>query len=248
MTTPFRFAFASTLALALAACGGGDEATSGEAPSGEPIAAIPAPEGQSWVEVASETDEGGVVIGNPDAPLKLVEYASHTCGACANFSANGVPPLEADYVSTGIVSYEIRNLVRDPLDLTIATLARCGSPEGFHPLANQAWANLGQFFETAQANGGAIEAATQAPIEQRFVGIAEAAGLLDFFAARGISRDQARECLADPDAAQAILDRSQEQAEAMEITATPTFFLNGTRLDANQWDGIEPALQRAGAR
>ena len=63
------------LALGLAACQ--DEAAEGP-PRGEPIAAIAAPAGQSWVETAAETPEGGFRIGNPEAPLKLVEYASRT--------------------------------------------------------------------------------------------------------------------------------------------------------------------------
>jgi protein-disulfide isomerase len=46
------------------------------------------------------------MIGNPDAPLKLVEYASHTCGACATFAATGKPAIKDKYVSTGVVSFE----------------------------------------------------------------------------------------------------------------------------------------------
>jgi len=64
---------AVALPLALAACGGSDE---GGAPKGDAIAAIPAPAGQTWNDVASETPEGGIQVGNPDAPIKLVEYAS----------------------------------------------------------------------------------------------------------------------------------------------------------------------------
>lgn len=239
-------ALAAPLALALAACNSGtDEAG---ALSGEPIAAIPAPAGQSWLDVAAKTPEGGYVLGNPEAPLKLVEYASHTCGACAAFSATGAPVLDEKYISTGVVSYELRTLIRDPLDMTITVLARCGAPEAYHPRANQAWAALGQFGQTLNANGAAMEAAMSAPENERFVRIAQAAGLLDWFAERGLSRDQAQTCLADTANITALAEQSQQQTQELDITGTPTFILNGKKLDVNQWPQLEPLIQQAGAR
>ncbi len=237
---------AGTLALTLAACNTAEEAeTSLE---GEAIAAIPAPEGQSWVQTVNVSDEGGFVIGNPDAPLKLVEYASHTCGACALFSQTGASSLKQDYIPTGVVSLELRNLVRDPLDLTIAAMVRCGSPELMQPLSDQAWASFDQIMNNAQANGAAFQAASELPANQRFIGIAQAAGLIDFFAARGLSSDQARTCLADNASVEAIAAESQQNAIDDNVNGTPTFFLNGNRLDASQWAQLEPILQRAGAR
>ncbi|EDL48525.1 thioredoxin domain-containing protein [Erythrobacter sp. SD-21] len=248
MNRSIRFALAAPIALALAACNGGaEEGTAGDL-EGEQIAEIAAPDGSSWLETASGTEEGGFVIGNPDAPLKLVEYASHTCGACAMFAETGSAPLQEEYVASGRVSYEIRPLLRDPLDVTISTLARCGSPASFHALADQAWASLPEFGDALQSNAGAYEAAMNAPENERFVRIAEAAGLVDFFAARGISADQARTCLADGQAITAMAQKSSEQASADGVTGTPTFFLNGQRVEANQWTALEPILQRAGAR
>lgn len=234
------------LALSLVACNSSEEG--GDALSGEPIAEIPAPDGTSWTEVVNVTEEGGYLVGNPEAPLKLVEYASHTCGACANFSQEGAPVLKKDYVSTGVVSIELRNLVRDPLDLTIAALVRCGQPQNMQPLSDQAWGSLNDIFATVQQNNAQLEAAMQAPPEQRFIQIAEAAGLIDYFAARGLSSDQARTCLADSANIEAIAQRSQQQAQELGVNATPTFFLNGRKLEENQWPGIEPILQKAGAR
>ena len=248
MKSSLRFALAAPLALALAGCGDNAEESASTDLEGEAIAAIAAPDGSTWLETASTTEEGGFVLGNPDAPLKLVEYASHTCGACAYFAENGSIPLQENYVETGVVSYEIRPLLRDPLDVTISTLTRCGSPESFHALADQAWASLSEFGQALQTNGAAYEAAMSAPPETRFVQLAQAAGLIEFFAARGISADQARTCLADGDAITAMAQKSSEVASEAGVTGTPTFFLNGQRLDVNQWQGLEPILQRAGAR
>ena len=245
MPTFRRLAFAlaaAPLALALAACGS-DEG----APSGEPIAPIAAPAGTSWVETAAVTPEGGYVIGNPDAPLKLVEYASHTCPACAAFSVGGAAKLD-EYVEKGIVSYEIRNQIHNSIDLALAMLMRCGEPSAFHPLANQVWANLPAVMTRAQQDQAALDAAAQVPEAQRYQAIAEAAGLLDFFAARGVSRDQAMQCLANTDQAQQIATNSNTQSEELNVTGTPTFFLNGRMLTETGWEDVEAALQAAGAR
>ena len=60
---------------------------------------------------------------------------------------------------------------------------------------------------------------------------ADAAGLLDFFAARGVSRDKATQCLGDTAKAESILNASNTQSEELGVTGTPTFFLNGAKLD-----------------
>ncbi|MEM9501450.1 MAG: thioredoxin domain-containing protein [Pseudomonadota bacterium] len=235
---------ATPLALALAACS--DSGTGNEI-EGDAIAAIPAPDGTAWTDTVTVTEEDGYKIGNPEAPLKLVEYASHTCGACANFAATGKPGLKS-YIDTGVVSFEQRNLVRDPIDLSIATLVRCGQKENMQPLSDQAWAALNDIFANVQTNSAQYEASGELPVEQRFIAIGEAAGLINFFSARGLSADQARSCLADTTAIEKIADASNEQAEELGISATPTFLLNGQKLDVNQWGQLEPVLQRAGAR
>lgn len=236
---------ATPLALAVAACG---QSTEDGPPEGDAIAAIPAPEGQQWTEIAAATAEGGNVIGNPEAPLKLVEYASHTCSHCADFSDEASAPMREKYIATGVVSHEIRNLIRDPIDLSIAVLARCSGPQAFHPLAEQAWANFANIIDTVNANQEAYGAAMQSTGGERLQGVAEAAGLVDFFAARGISRDQAMQCLADEDTVTQLVEQTEEQATEHDITGTPTFFLNGRKLNVTTWEALEPILQNAGAR
>lgn len=243
-----RIAFATLaapLALALSACGGdaADELTSAEA-----IDPIAAPEGQSWTDVVEVSDANGYVVGNPDAPLKLIEYASLTCGACANFAQTGSDPLKDEYVSTGVVSFELRNQVHNVFDLTLAALVRCSAPESLQPLSHQVWTNFDQVMGNVQNAQPQLANVGQLPENQRFVAIAEAAGFFDFFAARGISRDQAAACLADSESVIAIGDRSDQQSEELGVTATPTFILNGRQLEERSWNDLEAVLQAAGAR
>lgn len=250
MTTFRRFAlmtFAAPLALGLAACGDSAPAD-GEVAESAAIAAIPAPAGQSWAETTTISDYDGYVLGNPNAPVKLVEYASHTCGHCADFSGQSAEALRDKYIASGVVSYEIRNQIHDPYDLVMARLARCGEKESFHPRAEQAWANLNTIIEGAQSNPAALEAAMKLPENQRFVAFGEASGIIDFFAARGLSRDQARMCLADNVSVQGIAERSTKQSEELNVTGTPTFFINGANVGTLGWQELEAMLQRAGAR
>lgn len=240
--------FAAPLALGLAACGDTSDAASGEIAEGEAIAPIEAPEGTQWTDQVVRTDSDGYLLGNPDAPIKLIEYGSLTCGACANFAMTGAETLKNDYVNSGRVSYELRNQIHNGLDLILARLVRCGAPESFHPLSDQVWLNLQPLLQNAQANPQALDQAMSLPEDQRFVAAAQAAGFYDFFASRGISVDQARTCLADFASVQQIAENSQSQSEELNVTGTPTFIVNGVNVGTHNWASLEPILQRAGAR
>lgn len=232
--------------LALAACD--DAAAPGEVTNGEALPAVAAPAGTSWADTVAVTPEGGYRIGNPDAPLKLVEFASHTCGACANFSVTAKQPLKDKYVASGVVSFEQREIFLNTFDLVIATMTQCGAKERMQPLSDEVWQNLQQVFAGLQGNPEAMQAADQLPLDQKFVRIAEVGGLLDFFAARGLSADQARACLSDSAKITAMVETTEAQAREFNVTGTPTFVLNGNKLDVTQWPQLEPILQRAGAR
>lgn len=244
----FRLALAGMLAVTLAACGQGDTSGSGAA-SGDKIAPVAAPAGKQWADVVSRTPEGGWLAGNPAAPIKLVEYGSLTCPACAGFAGTAAQPLRDKYVNSGRVSFEIRSVpIHGAVDLVLTRLIECAPLETAHPLAEQVWANLNAILAPIQANEAALGQAMQLPDNQRLVAYAERAKLLEFFAARGISVDQGRQCLTNFPAAQTLAQKLQAQAEKDEVNSTPTFFLNGSKLEERGWPEIEMALQNAGAR
>jgi protein-disulfide isomerase len=241
-------AFAAPLVLALAACGsdGADTSTTATA---EPVAKIAPPAGKAWGEVVTETAEGGYLMGNPDAPIKLIEFGSLTCPHCADFAATSKDELRNSFVASGRVSFEFRNFVRDAIDLTAAQLTRCGAPESYFALTEQAFANMPAMFEKVQAAGEpAYAAAMGQPDAQRGQAIASMTGLADFFAARGISKDQAAQCLANVADARALAEGTQKQSEQFKIEGTPTFLLNGNKIPGNTWPEIKAALENAGAR
>jgi protein-disulfide isomerase len=236
--------------FALAACGGsGGGDTNSDAPA-EPVAAATPPAGQKWTEVVSKTPEGGFVMGNPNAPLKLVEYGSRSCPTCGYFGRTGMEPLENKYVATGKVSYEFRDFpVHGAPDLGLSTLGRCVSESAFFPILEQTYINQQQFEEKLTS-----DEARQ--LQQQLVGKsptevatawAKYLGYVDFLQQRGITQQQAEACLSNPDNVQAVVDMAQQGSEN-GVSGTPTFFLNGEQLENTiTWEQLEAKLKAAGA-
>ncbi len=232
------------LALTVTACGGGGG--EGDAPSA-PIAAVPPPAGQAWTDVVSETPQGGFVMGNPNAPVKVVEFASMTCGACANFSQNGFPALVDEYVKSGRVSFEMRNFVRDPADLAAAMLARCGGAGPFFPLSEQMFAAQKDWLGKLQSMPPALAQQLQsAQPAQAVQALAEQAGLVQFVRMRGVPAERAQACLADQASLQRLVDIGQTATREHDVTGTPTFLINNRKVeDAANWEALEPKIRRA---
>lgn len=241
---------AAPLVLGLAACK--EEATPGAAPRGEAIAKIAPPAGQNWGDTYSVTPEGGYLMGNPQAPIKLVEFAALSCSHCADFSEKSAAEMHDNFVASGRVSLEVRFFMLNALDVPATLLATCGSPEAALPLAKQFWAWQGQMFDNLKANGAAMEAAGQLPVNQRFAAIAKAGGMDGFFASRGVAVDQANACLANTAKATQLVEATNKASKDYGVTGTPTFLLNGTKLElpggTDPWVTVRTALEQAGAR
>jgi protein-disulfide isomerase len=240
---------ASMLAFGLSACGAsgdGDKADTGIASA--KIAPVAPPAGKVWGDVVVKTPEGGYLMGNPAAPIKLVEYGSLTCSHCAEFAEASGAELRDKFVASGRVSFELRNFVRDAIDLTAAQLTRCGAPESYFALTDQAFANQAAMFQKAQAAGDAYGAAMNLPAATRGKAIAEVTGLSEFFASRGISRDQAAICLADAGGATSLAENTRKQGEEFNIEGTPAFLINGQKANLAGWPEVKARLETMGAR
>ena len=199
------------------------------------------------LSACSKESEG--TAGLSGEPIKLVEYGSLTCSHCAEFSAEASAPLRDEFIASGRVSYEFRNFVRDPMDLTAALLTRCGAPESYFALTEQAMANQQAMFQKAQSVGeAAYNTAMNQPDGKRYAALADITGLSEFFAARGVAKDQAATCLANSAEAQALAKRTQDQGEQFKIEGTPTFMINGGVIGSMGWAELRTKLQTLGAR
>ena len=237
------------LIASLAACGSSAD------PAGTTADALPkvaAPAGRTWSQVASATDDG-FLLGNPDAPIKLVEFGSFTCSHCAEFSVASHAALKTEFIDTGRVSFESRPFIRDPLDLSLAVVAACAGPDRFFPLAENIFASQPSILSAAQAaqtaNRSAMENVQALPEGDRLPTLAGFYGVPQFFAARGIAAAETNRCLRDAAAITKRTEVTERSARQYEISGTPTFLLNGTVMaDAGTWEQVRDQLRAAGAR
>jgi protein-disulfide isomerase len=234
-------------ALALAGCNNGaDNATA--AANGATAGPVAAPAGQDWTQVVSATPEGGMVMGNPNAPVKLVEYLSLTCPHCAEFAETGYAKLQ-DYVRKGTLSLEMRNYVRDPIDMTATLVTRCNGPQTYFAMTEQALAQQQQIMTKAQALPPAeLQRLQNAQPADQFKALAAMLGIDQFAKQRGVPQTKLDQCFADKPALDQLVAMQKTANEIPNFPGTPTFLLNGTMLqNAGTWELLEPQLKAAGA-
>ncbi|MHA6722020.1 thioredoxin domain-containing protein [Sphingomonas sp. RS2018] len=237
-------------ATALTACGDGGNTTKVDnTVTAAPVAAKAAPAGTNWVETVVRTPEGGWLMGNPDAPIKLVEFGSRTCHVCREFDEKAFEPLTKNYVATGKVSYEFRDFLRNGADVAAALVGGCGGPGPFFPILNQMYADQPRVLDVLQKLPESYYQQLGAlPLPQQATKFAEATGYLDFVKQRGIPEAQARACLADTKQAELLTKMNEKANKDYPIPGTPTFLLNGKMLENTvNWQQVETALKAAGA-
>ena len=223
-------ALAATALVSLAACNKKQDTNVSSSSDVQHVAAaaVPPPAGKAWTDVVSLTPEGGVQMGNPDAPVKIVEYASFSCPHCKKFEEEGGDAIQAKYVSTGKVSYEFRSFLIHPMDAPMTLLMYCRGPEPFFALAKQLYAGQDAFMAPIIAlkpeELQAIQ--TQTP-QQQFQKYIDVMGLYPWFAARGLPRAQADKCLTDSKASEALSANQTTAETKYSVNSTPSFFING---------------------
>ena len=206
------------------------------------------PKGGNWTMVVNATPAGGFMMGNPNAKVKLVEYGSLTCPHCKAFDDEGVPTLIGKYVKSGQVSWEFRNYVRDPFDLTASLIARCNGAKSFFPLMRALYDNqmgwVGKIQATPQAQ---LESLQDLPPTKEFVQAAKFAGLQDFAAARGVPVAKSNQCLGNESSINQLVQMTSDATNQFpNFPGTPTFVINGKMVENTAtWALLEPQLKKA---
>jgi protein-disulfide isomerase len=200
---------------------------------------------QDWAKTVAVTPEGGFRMGNPNAPVKVVEYGSLTCPHCAEFSEAAKGPLAAR-VRTGKVSFEFRNFVLNGVDATATLLARCAAPAQFFPLVERIYSMQPQWIAKFSGLSAEQKQRIQAlPETQRLAGVADAAGLTQLAVQGGVPAAKARACLTDQ-AGLARIGQMYEAAAKLGVAGTPTFFVNGAKVHAHDWAELDAEIRKAG--
>lgn len=199
----------------------------------------------NW-SAAVEARDSGHVFGNPEAKAKLVEYMSYTCSHCAEFARTGEPAIKLFLVPKGTVSFEIRHLLRDPIDLTAALLTHCGEPEKFPGNHEAIMSRHAEWMLTARQTTQAQRTRWQfGSNAARWRAIASDLGFYDIMEARGYSRPALDRCLADQAKANTLAATSARDVEALGLSGTPSFVLDGKLLDGvHNWDALKPVIDK----
>ena len=110
-------------------------------------------------------------MGNPNAPIKVVEYGALSCPHCAKLSNAGSKTLVDKYVNSGRVSYEFRSyIIHGSIDVVLTMLVQCADKSAFFPLVEQIYATQDQWIAVAfarRAKGVALLMDEETPASPR---------------------------------------------------------------------------------
>src|SRR5258707_15596467 len=74
------------------------------------------------------------VLGKPDAPITIIEYASLSCPHCARFATDVLPKLKEKWIDAGKAKLVLRAFPLDEPAMRAEMVARCAPPERYYPL------------------------------------------------------------------------------------------------------------------
>ena len=181
---------------------------------------------------SDDIDTSGVVemmIGNPDAAVTVIEYASYTCPHCGRFHEGPFKQLKADYIDTGKINFIYREVYFDRFGLWASAIARCaGTTETFFGITDMLYASQAEW---SRAGGG-----DPAVIADELRKVGRLAGL---------DGDTIETCLTDADSLRTLVAWYQGNAEADGIRSTPSFVINGTTYNNMAYSEMADLIEEA---
>jgi protein-disulfide isomerase len=147
------------------------------------------------------------VLGNPDAPITIVEYASLTCTHCAHFTNEVLPEIKKEWIDTGKVKLVLRDFPLDEPALRAAMIARCAPPNRFYAFADT-------FFAAQDKWAGARD------YREALARLAKLGGM---------GKDEFDACLKNTALENKIVEQRLIASKELDVNSTPTFFVNGSK-------------------
>lgn len=166
-------------------------------------------------------------IGNPEAKVRLTEYVSYTCPHCAEFNREAEGALQLGYISPGKVVVEIRHLIRDPIDLTVAMLAHCGPEAKFMQNHTAFLSGQDGWIGPLASSSATQRQRWTAPGAAGRRAIANDFALYRIMERRGYTRAEVDRCLADDALARQLAEESSRDWSKPGLDSTPSFAING---------------------
>ena len=182
------------------------EAATSEAPATAPLAEVP-----------------DMVLGNADAPVTLVEYASYTCPHCAAFHDTVFKNLKKDYIDTGKVKFVFREVYFDRYGLWAAMVARCGGETRYFGISSM-------LFERQKEWAASDDPAA---VVENLKKIGRTAGMDDA---------TLQACMENAPMAEAMVARFQENMEKDKVEGTPTLIIDGVSHSNMSYEDLKVIL------
>jgi protein-disulfide isomerase len=167
-------------------------------------------------------------MGDPKAPVKMVEYASASCPHCARFNNDVFPEFKKKYIDTGIVYYELHEVLTPPENFAAAAYltARCAGPDKYYSVLDAVYRAQSSIYASNDFAGG----------------------LRTIALAAGLSEDQWKKCVTDDAAQKALQARVERYNREADISGTPTFYINGKMAKSGEMTMAELDAAVAAAR
>ena len=174
-----------------------------------------------------------MTLGDPNAPIKIIEYASMTCPHCAHFDATVFPELKKNYIDTGKVFYTFREYPLDGVALRAAMVARCVGPDRFfsflHGLFHTqiVWANPEVWNDEKKT------------VDEKFNALATMAQ-----EQAGMSRADFDACIKNETLMQQITAQEKRGQDEYKVNGTPAVYINGKAFEAvGSFDSLDARLK-----
>ena len=177
---------------------------------------------RDWTKTIVQTLEGGYRMGNPAAPVTLIEYGSLTCSHCAHFAEEGMPAILAQ-VRSGRINFEFRNFVLNPVDVAATLLSRCVSPANYFRATDRIYGAQTQWLTqvTSLTPEQQKAVATLPPLE-RPVRLAQLSGLTALAQQDGLTPAKAAACLKDEAAVHRLVQIREAGTKNHQVEGTPS--------------------------
>ena len=200
-----------------------------------------------WATRLATTAQGGILMGNPNAPVKLIEFGSLTCPHCRAFHEAGLPVIRSRWLAAGQVSYEYRPFSLNGIDLMAGLLMQCQAAPQAWAFVNRIYARQDQLIQPFMTILEAERTRIQAlPQDSQGNAMAIAGKLPEFAAAAGLPRARYDACVAAKPGMDRLLAIRADAVQNHQLQGTPSFLINGRmQTDVFDWAALEPLLYAA---
>tara|TARA_X000001036_G_scaffold413703_1_gene428230 strand:+ start:994 stop:1623 length:630 start_codon:yes stop_codon:yes gene_type:complete len=165
-----------------------------------------------------------MILGDTDAPVTIVEYASFTCPHCATFHLEVLPRIKKNYLDKGLVQLEYREVYFDGPGLWAGLLARCKGDDKYFPMIDLL------FKKQEDWTKGNLDNIKE--------------GLLSMGRQAGLTNDESLACMQDDNLAEQMVVSFQENAKRDNIKSTPSFLINGELVKNLPYEEFEDLIEK----